>query len=412
MTLLIVGAAGLGAWLVAAPLRATPVREAPDADIETAEGRARLRALIALATMPDLPAVSPAAVSAASAASAAPEDPASCGEDQVATYREGAPIDEGDAGRMPPRDPDGVVRGPGGELKPPGAGFTGAMHRLDASLRASADPYDRTAADWLDLGEVFQTPDARLDAVIEDALATEDPRAYALAFQTCSLRDDAVFGSTGMALGSPNCARLSVAGWARVDPGNALPWLYELHRADKAGDPTAQHEALERMAVSSRFDVRIQALPAAVARLSIQGKTDLAAQKDAALIAMSNAYFVAFPAYSDLTQRCKGAALDDPVRVDECTRIAKLMFDHSDGFLAQAIGGSLHRLVTGDASWLERAHQDQHLAVAQYSGDDESVPCARERQLLNHFVHLGDVGEMGLLREARAAAGSASAASR
>lgn len=151
VALLLGAASGLGAWFIAAPLRATPARVVPEADLGLPDGTARVAdGRVAASTVP-----APGAP-AASAASAAREDPARCGEDQLAQSKLPEPDAEGGIMLEPGTpDPDGVVRASPWQTKPAGVGYTGAMQRLDASLRASTDPFDRTLADWLNLGGVF-----------------------------------------------------------------------------------------------------------------------------------------------------------------------------------------------------------------------------------------------------------------
>lgn len=393
--LLLAGASGMGAWFVAAPLRATPAREVPEPDLDFPDGSPPVADHRGGASV--------AAARAASAASAAREDPASCGEDQVAQDKVPEPDAEGRVFLEPGiADPDGVVRTSPWQTKPAGVGYTGAMHRLDASLRASTDPFDRTLADWLNLGGVFGTPAARVDALVQDAATTDDPRVYGLAYQTCHSFMTSYDGPTSTA--SPGCARLSPAEWARRDPGNAMPWLYALNRADKAGDLAAQRDAMNRIAESSHVDLRPFAGAAAVSRLRIQNPADLAAQYQAAQQAMSHE----MPSWSSLTQRCKDSAGGDPALAGWCARVATLMFENTDDYWPHVIGGSMHKLLTGDASWVDRAHQDMHLLGEQANSEGDDGPCMGERRMLKRFVRVAAVGEMGLAREIRAAASAAS----
>jgi len=378
-----------------------PKHAEPSIDIETPAGRARLDAVIALARMPDQP--SPPASATASAATGASDDKARCGEDQLPVYQDLVPEADGALHpAMPVPDPDGVVRRLPGEIKPPGVGFTGAMARIDAALRTSADPFDRAMADWLDLDQITP-PAARLDALVQDALAVSDPRVYGLAYQACNPR----FG--GWPTGEPPaaaavCGRLSAADWASLDPGNAQPWLFALYRADKAGDVAAQRQALQGLAGASRLDIHSFAGPAAVARVQLPTDADLTAQSMAAMRAEA----VSATPFQALTQRCRDRAGGDAEMAATCGHVAEILFNHSDSFLSRAIGGSIHAQLTGDPSWLDRAHRDIRVAsergIYTPPATSDASPCADVRQLLHHFVRLDEVGEIAMAREERHAA--------
>src|SRR5437870_2085243 len=59
----------------------------------------------------------------------------------------------------------------------------------------------------------------RRDALAEISASTTDPRVYALGYMTCA---------TSRPASGDACQMLSAAQWARLDPGNAQPWLYAL----------------------------------------------------------------------------------------------------------------------------------------------------------------------------------------
>lgn len=402
LLVLLACALSLGGWLVVGPALAT--RRATSTsfvDLETPAGRARRDAAIALARMSDgsLPPSAASAV-AAPAGKGAEDDKARCGEDQMAAYKEPQP-DLADGMihvEMPTPDPDGIVRHLPGEIKLAGVGYTGAMRRIDAALRASTDPFDRAVADWLDLDQITP-PTARVDALVTDALAANDPRVYGLAYTNC--HPWLVLAANGSPSPTPSlgCARLSATRWAQLDPGNATPWLWALQDADERGDEAAQREALQGAATSSRMDVHYQAAAAAVARLRL-ADADLAAQSTATMQAMA----ILPPSAMRVTTRCRDRAGGDAELASTCSRIAELLYDHSDSLLWHAIGGSVHKLVTGDASWLDRAHRQQRAMGPAQSGAVDDTPCGAQRSFLKHIVRMDAIGEVKLAQEAQRAA--------
>jgi len=328
----------------------------------------------------------------------APGPPAAarCGEDQQATYQAARPdpVDGAIHVEPPVPDPDGVVRRLPGETRPAGAGYTGAMRRLDAALRASADPFDRAVADWLDLGQL--TPPAlRTAALVLDAVAADDARVYGLAYAAC--HPWLASAADGAASPPDGCARLSAGRWAELDPGNATPWIWALDDADRRGDAPAAREALRRIAAASRMDVHGYAGAAAVARVPA-ADADLAAQTTAAMQALA----FPLPPASSLTTHCRAPAAGDADLDATCARIATLLYRRADSPIWRAVGGALHRLATGDAGWLDRIHRDQAVASAPPPADD-ATPCGGARALLRRFVLLDATGEPGLARPAAGA---------
>ncbi len=395
LLILLACALPLGGWFVMAP--APPEQTV---DNEATANRARLVSAPApaLARTPDkpLPASGQPAASDADGAG----DKARCGEDEVAVNKAAQPDPEDDMIRMelPTPDPDGIVRRLPGEVKPAGVGYGGAMRRIDAALRDSGDPFDRAVADWLDLDQITP-PATRADALVTEALAVDDARVYGLAYANCHPWLSPQAKGAPSPAPSLGCARLSATRWAQLDPGNAVPWLWALQDADQRGDEAAQREALRNVAASSRMEVHNQAGAAAVARLRL-ADADLAAQADATMQALA----VSPPPALPLTTHCRDRAAGDPDVASTCSRIAGLLYEHSDSRLWHAIGGSLHKRVTGDASWLDRAHREQHAMGPAPSGASSSTPCGAQRDFLERIVRMDAVGELKLAQEARRAA--------
>jgi hypothetical protein len=378
LVLLLLCALSFGGWVVLAPARQTAARTEPPIDIESPAGRARLDAALALARMPGDPWTFAESIPVAPAASNAAASKARCGEDQAPVY-EGVP------------DADGVMRNAPVETRAAGVGYLGAMRRIDAALRASADPFDRSVADALNIGDVL-TPTGRVDALVQDAVTSSDPRIYALAFGQCDQ-------STRQRIEGPpaapaSCGQLDASEWARRDPGNGVPWLSVLQRADQTGDQTAQREALQQMASSSRFEVRSGAT-ASVAQLQM-GDADLAAQQTLLVQAVG---MFDFSPYSTLTVRCRDRAGGDQDRAAVCESIGEVLFNHSNTMIARAIGGSIHRLATGDPSRLDQAHREQRAYADHWKPATGFSPCEDERQMLKRFVRIGTIGELAVMKE-------------
>ncbi len=395
----------LGAWLVAGP--AWPSRGAagrePPIDLGESPRPPLDGARPAAAPRREDPALLVAAATAPRSASEVDAaERARCGEDQSPEF---AP---------PAADEDGLVRSLPVQTKPPGVGFVGAQRRVEAALRATGDPFDNAVADALNVDNL-RSLDDRLATVVQDAVGSDDPRLYELAFSTCDgapTSAQVATGFRGVAVvsdaGKSVCGRLDPRQWAGHDPGNAAPWLYALEQADARRDKAAQREALQHLAAASRFDVRLGAASAAVARQRL-AEADLAGQT---ALAAGIARAEALPPFAGVMARCRNIAGGDAEMAATCGRIAALLFDRSDTSMGLLMGGSLHRLISGDASWLDRAHRELRDASRLQADATETASCKMERQMLRRYVRVGEVGELRALREAAASAPQGAAGSR
>ncbi len=132
-----------------------------------------------------------------------------------------------------------------GLLSVPGARRKAALQAAQARLLASADEEVR-AAGLLIAGEG--------ERLAVEAAATRHPAVYAMALQAC--RQSA----------APACALLSIEQWARLDAGNAVPWLALAAAAAQRGDSAGETEAMGRAAMAGRFEGPASRLPALIDR--------------------------------------------------------------------------------------------------------------------------------------------------
>ncbi len=387
-----------------------PVNAAAVSQAAPAIDPARRAAAIALARMPE---DDPWAYAEKVAASAPEARKPTCGMDeapQPAERREGDRI---------------VTTTP----SPAGPGYVAAMHRVDQALRLSADPFDRAVADALDIDNVL-TPERQADVLlmgpplqrlVEDALATSDPRVYSLAFGACTSMNFARAGCQGQmpstldqtakavyaayaarcvraANEQDSCGQLSARRWASLDPGNAAPWLFLLGEARNAGDASGQQEALAQMAAASRFDERLSLPAAAVAEALPDDDDALAAKTELTTRAMLMQFGVG-TAFQALTQACRDKAGGDANLVQQCVAVSDVMFHHSDGLMAYAIGGSVYKLATGDPSRLDAAHAEIRAFGAHWTPATGFSPCDDARSLMSAMARKGKVGELEASRE-------------
>ncbi len=365
--------AAAGWWVVRAPaIRShveTPAAHDADVDLDPPALRARREAVIAVAKAPDDPWTLAESLGAASApAAGAAADSGRCGDDERPRV----------AGTEPGEANEGRVAGPG---------YLAARARMDAALRNSVDPFDRSVADWLDVGEM-RSPVGRVDALVQQAVAATDPRVYALAWRTCLVGRPS----------SASCGALSARQWAALDAGNGVPWLYVFDRARSEGDDAAQREALAGLAAASRFDDYRFAATAAVAARAPDDDRGLAAVTDLSIEAIGRSFAELAPV-APLMQACRANAGGDAARAQQCQAISDTMYAHSDSLILSAMAGGLQFQLDGDPSKRRAARAERERAAKAWSPGTGFAPCQQERDILAQMRRKGEVGEVEEMRE-------------
>jgi hypothetical protein len=96
--------------------------------------------------------------------------------------------------------------------------------------------------------------------LIRLATTTSDADVYALAIFSCP----GEIGKPGKSE-SEDCALLTYAQWARIEPDNAVPWLYLASEAGRRRDPRALDAALYRASQAQYADPHQDQIPALIA---------------------------------------------------------------------------------------------------------------------------------------------------
>ena len=359
-------------WLVRAPaVDRAAAAEPPPPDIETPAGRARMDSAWALATMPDDPWTFAESLAASAPESSDAREKEDCGMAEAPQF---AKTGSADHEPVPTRAAS--------------SNWRAAQARVDASLRASADPMDRAVADLLNVGDM-RTPDAVAEAVAQQAADSSDARVVALGYGVCR-RDG------GRA---PSCAALTAERWARVDLGNGVPWIDLLAEAQARGDDAAVQDALAHLAAASRFDLRIFAPAGAVARHMPADVRELAAAGDLAARSVGQAATLPLPAFMALYDVCRHEAGGDEARARQCREISDAMYAHSDTLITYAISGALLFQTTGDSSRRDAVQAERAILLAHWSPGTGFEPCKDLRDTVRRLERNDRIGEVEAMRE-------------
>jgi len=277
------------------------------------------------------------------------------------------------------------------------------------ALRAGADEQSRLAGALLK-GDIA--------AAAEVARATNDGRAYGIAWQACRGRGTAaVFrnaASAGnaqemqgaiereMEAASPSCDALSVERWAQLEPDNAVPWLEMLAEARARGDRAAAIDALYRAGLARRQDTGFAWLTGQVAAVlpadAPEGGrmlllTDTLGRDSARPIG---------PGTAAVAKACSADETRDSNVRQQCERVAQLLVDRSATIFERMMGTKLAERLGVEVPMSSKAlngammkDADQFTLLMERAG-----ACAALRELGDRFAERGRLGEWAAI-EAR-----------
>ena len=275
------------------------------------------------------------------------------------------------------------------------AGISEARKRVWVALRG--DPAELARAATL----LLEVPDngAARDVLARLAVSSTDPRVYALAFHAC--------GRTQGGQGA--CQLLSAGQWARLDPGNASPWLFMLSAAKARNDRAAQNEALHRIATAQRSDVGTFAIAGLVANAAASDEASMLGAWSMSIQAIGVAAAWPIP-YQDLLAACRGETLRDANRRQTCDAIADVLTDRSDTLIERQIGTALGRQVGWSAERIDRLRGESAAYAASFSASEAAgarYGCAEIQRDLDTVRRHAANGEVGTLRDWVAQSGKA-----
>lgn len=359
-------------WLRAPAIERHAVTSPPDVDIDPPAMRARRDAAIALATMADDP-----WTYAESVAASAPPDTPTRREKEDCGMAEGPQFQKAGSADQAPA-----------ETRAASPAWLATQARIDAALRASADPLDRAAADFVNAGDL-RTAAGAADAVAEQAALTTDPRVFALGYAVCH----------GAGPHGPACAALTAERWAQIDQGNGIPWIDVLDEAHARGDDAGVRDAMAHLAVSTRFEMRLYAPAGAVIAHLPQDGRDLAAAGDLVSRAVAYAAALPFPAFKPLLDVCRDQAGGDETRARQCRAISDTMYAHADALIPFAISGALLLQTTGDASRRDLIRAERAIFAAHWSPGTGLAPCRDLREQMHQLDRKARIGAVEAMRE-------------
>jgi hypothetical protein len=260
---------------------------------------------------------------------------------------------------------------------------TAAIDELVQSLRDASRPRRQGAA-W-----VMQREVPAAEALAQLTLSSHDPVIAHWAVSTCWAADPR---------GRPPCTALARR-WAQLEPDNAAAWLAVLD-----GDPDAEAEVMQRVALATRFDEHV----GEVLREAAQAApvTWPAAVRLKVLRHAAAGDFRGVASYAPLLQHCAPARLADGDRRQRCEAATELLLAQGRTLVAHAFGLRLAERLAWPEARLAPLRRKQGrmdsaaLAQAQRRQGPGAWSCASVESELRHLQALVTVGEWSALAAA------------
>jgi hypothetical protein len=247
------------------------------------------------------------------------------------------------------------------------------------------------------------TADSRR-VLVRLATSTSDPDAYALAIYSC--RPWPGVSSIG------DCALLRNGQWARIEPDNAVPWLFVAGEAQQRGDRNAFETALNRASKARYSDPHLDQISKLLASDALAAQSP-PIQMQLAISLLGIQAALPLPDFHALAQYCSGAAQTDPNGIQTCSDLASTLVEHGrtevevmvGGRIAEQIGSTNPRLSTlrdeADAirwqwgQWLKSMRETDH----------RSLTCNSLQALRRNAAVRAQLGESGRLYQQLAVSG-------
>jgi hypothetical protein len=276
-----------------------------------------------------------------------------------------------------------------------------------ATLRNSDDYRARATGLYLegilDRDSPQKDPEAARDELVQLAVGTRDPAAFALAYTKC-IKGVEDFASQGA------CPQLSIDDWARADADNAVPWLQLAAKARRQNNAAAEAAAFAQAAQAHQYESYNWSL---FSFAQPEMPDDMTAANRWFLTAEVIGVEAAMPMpYLSLFQYCSRDSLTDPTVHQQCNALAELIVSKATTLSEFSMGKSLGTRVGWPAERLDKLTQELKASIQALN---QMTPSDPEQQWScnsvasgNAFMsQLNELGERGLARQAIERSGEA-----
>jgi len=238
-------------------------------------------------------------------------------------------------------------------------------------------------------------------ALVRLATSTSDADAYAMAMYSC--------GPTLAKTSHDDCALLSSAQWAKIEPDNAVPWLYLGAEAERRRDRSGLEAALFRASKSRYSDPHIDAISRLLASDAYE-RVPPPVQPRLAVALLGVQAALPLAALQVATQYCGGSAPTDS-RAETCGDLAALLIEHGRTAIEVFVGSKIAERIGWSDSRLSALHDDAdamrwRLYMAPQSLQEHVLlSCDSLQQLRRTMTAAAQLGEAGAVRRDLAESG-------
>jgi hypothetical protein len=269
-----------------------------------------------------------------------------------------------------------------------------------ATLRNSDDYRARATGLYLegifDRDSPQKDPEAARDELVQLAVGTRDPAAFALAYTKC-IKGVGDYASQGA------CPQLSIDDWARADADNAVPWLQLAAKARRQDDAAAEAAAFAQAAQAHQYESYNWSL---FSFAKAEMPDDVTAADRWFLTAEVIGVEAAMPMpYLPLFQYCSREALSDATVHQQCNALAELIVNKAATLSEFSMGKALGARVGWPKDRVDKLTQEfkasmQALNQMTPSDPEQQWSCNSVARGNAFMSQLNELGERGLARQA------------
>lgn len=269
-----------------------------------------------------------------------------------------------------------------------------------ATLRDSDDYRARATGLYLegllDRDSPGKDPEIARDDLVQLAVGTKDPAAFALANIKCA--------NQGENIAAPGaCPQLSLEDWAHADADNAVPWLQLAAKARRDGDAAAEAAAFARAAQAHQYESYNWSL-LSFAQVAMPGDVTATERWILSSQVVGVEAAMAMP-YQSLFRYCSADALTNAAVHGQCSSLAELMVKKSATLLESSIGISLGARVGWPQERVNKMKQEVKASLEVLNQEITSDPkqpysCDSVAKGNAYMSQWDELGERGLARQA------------
>jgi hypothetical protein len=231
--------------------------------------------------------------------------------------------------------------------------------------------------------------------VVQLAAGAGDPAVYAMALSMC--------GTSAVTDADSACRQLSLQGWARMDPDNAVPWLLLAGKARASHDSATEADAFSHAATAHRIDAYSDSVFAFAEPELPQDVTPL----ERSYLATEVIGVEAATALSHLSvasQHCSSDAMQNSTVRQQCDSLAELLVTKGANLLDLGIGKTIGERAGWSSERVKELVLEQHalmqaIVLQTPSDNDKLWTCDAVSRVNAYVIQRVRLGELGAARD-------------